>query len=107
MRDDVPPVARLDGIDLTTEGTLTLTKAHELLATGADKQMLKFQTDGASALVRLCLDVDHVHFIVGLTVNPAHQNPELPEELGMKLSVVRSIAEELRKTGKEVTIETV
>ncbi len=107
MRDDVPPLARLDGIDLTTEGTLTLTKAHELLATGADKQMLKFQTDGASALVRLCLDVDHVHFIVGLTVNPAHQNPELPEELGMKLSVVRSIAEELRKTGKEVTIETV
>jgi len=107
MTPDVPPLARLEGIDLTTEGTLTLTKAHELLTSGADKQMLKFQTDAASALARLCLDVDEVHFIVGLTVNPAHQNPELPEELGMKLSIVRSIAEQLRKRGKEVTIETV
>jgi hypothetical protein len=107
MRSDVPPLARLNGIDLTTEGTLTLTKTHELLASGADKQSLKYETDGASELVRLCLGVDHVHFIVGLTVNPAHQNPELPGELGMKLSVVRAIAEELRKRGKEVTIDTV
>jgi len=107
MTPDVPPLARLEGVNLTTERTLTLTKAHELLASGADKQTLKFQIDAASALVRLCLDVDDVHFIVGLTVNPAHQNPELPEELGMKLSVVRAIAEELRKRGKEVTIETV
>jgi hypothetical protein len=107
MRPDVPPLARLEGIDLTTEGTLTLTKAHELLAAGTDKHALRFQTDGASALVRLCLDVDHVHFIVGLTVNPAHQNPQLPGQLGMKLSVVRSIADQLRKRGKDVTIETV
>jgi len=40
-------------------------------------------------------------------VNPAHQNPELPEQLGMKLAAVREIAEELRKRGKEVTIETI
>jgi hypothetical protein len=40
-------------------------------------------------------------------VNPAHQNPDLPRQLGMKLAVVREIAEDLRKRGKEVTIETV
>ncbi|GAI38532.1 unnamed protein product, partial [marine sediment metagenome] len=60
-----------------------------------------------SALVRLCLDVDHIRFIVGLGVNPAHQNPDLPRQLGMKLAVVREIAEGLRKRGKEVTVETV
>jgi len=107
MKPDVPPLARLDGIDLATEGTLTLTKTRDLLASGMDKQTVKFQTDGASAVVRLCLDVDHIHFIVGLSVNPAHQNPDLPRQLGMKLAVVREIAEELRKRGKEVTIETV
>jgi len=107
MKHDVPPLARLEGIDLATEGTLTLTKTRDLLASGADKQTVKFQTDGASAVVRLCLDVDHIHFIVGLSVNPAHQNPDLPRQLGMKLAVVREIAEELRKRGKEVTIETV
>jgi hypothetical protein len=107
MRPDVPPLARVEGIDLISEGILTLTKANELLQSGADNETVKFHADGASALLRLCLDVDHVHFIVGQSVNPAHQNPDLPRQLGMKMAVVREIAEELRKRGKEVTIETV
>jgi hypothetical protein len=107
MKPDVPPLARLEGVDLITEGILTLTKTDELLGSGADKETVKFNTDGASALLRLCLDADHIHFIVGLSVNPAHQNPDLPAQLGMKLATVRSIAEQLRKRDKEVTIETV
>jgi hypothetical protein len=107
MRPDVPPVAKLEGIDLTTEGILTLSKTNDLLNSGADKETVKFGTDGASALLRLCLDVDDIHFIVGRGVNPAHQNPDLPGQLGMKLAVVRDIADALRKRGKEVTIETV
>lgn len=107
MKSDVPPLANVKGIDLTTEGILTLTKVNDLLHSGANKDTVKFHTDGASALVRLCLDVDHIHFIVGLGVNPAHQNPDLPRQLGMKLAVVREIAEELRKRDKEITIETV
>jgi len=106
-KPDVPPLARVEGVDLTTEGILTLTKTNDLLQSGADKETVKFDTDGSSALVRLCLDVDHIHFMVGLSVNPAHQNPDLPRQLGMKLAVVREIAEELRKRGKEVTIETI
>ena len=107
MKPDVPPLARVEGIDLATEGILTLTKTRDLLHSGADKESVKFQTDGASALVRLCLGADHIHFVVGLGVNPAHQNPELPGDLGMKLAVVRSIAEQLQNRGREVTIETV
>ena len=107
IKPDVPPLARMEGVDLTTEGILTLTRANNLIHSGATKETVKFDTDGASALVRLCLDVDYIHFIVGLSVNPAHQNPDLPGQLGMKLAVVREIAEQLRKRGKEVTIETV
>ncbi|MBA7614938.1 hypothetical protein ES703_22212 [subsurface metagenome] len=106
-KPDVPPLARVEGVDLTTEGILTLTKTNDLLHSGADKETVKFDTDGSSALVRLCLDVDHIHFMVGLSMNPAHQNPDLPRQLGMKLAVVREIAEELRKRDKEVTIETI
>jgi hypothetical protein len=106
-KPDVPPLAIVEGVDLTTEGILTLTKANDLLHSGADKETVKFDVDGSSALIRLCLDVDHIHFMVGLSVNPAHQNPDLPRQLGMKLAVVREIAEELRKRGKEVTIETI
>ena len=107
MKPDVPPSARIEGVDLTTEGILTLTRVNDLLHSGANKDSVKFDTDGASALVRLCLDVDHIHFMVGLGVNPAHQNPDLPGQLVMKLTVVRAIAEELRKRGKEVTVETI
>jgi hypothetical protein len=106
MKPDVPPLARMNGIDLITEGILTLTRTNYLLHSEIEKEAVKFKTDGASALIRLLLDVDHIHFIVGLSVNPAHQNPDLPRQLGIKLAVVREIAEELRKRGKEVTIET-
>jgi len=107
MRPDVPPIAHMEHIDLVTEGILTLTRTNELLQNGATKDTVRFRTDGAAALVRLLLGVDHVQFVVGLAVNPAHQNPNLPGQLGMKLAVVREIAEELRRRGIEVNVESV
>jgi hypothetical protein len=106
MKPDVPPLARMQGIDLVTEGILTLTRANELLQSGAGKEAVRFRNDGAAALVRFLLDVDHVHFMVGMAVNPAHQNPNLPHELGIKLAIVHNLAEELRKRGIEVSVET-
>ena len=107
MTPDVPPIARMDGVDLVSEGILTLTQTRSLLQSGADKEAVRFRADGAAALLRLFLDVDHVHFIVGLAVNPAHQNPDLPGQLGIRLATVREVAEELHKRGREATIETV
>lgn len=106
MTPDVPPIARLESIDLVSEGILTLTKTSELLQSGIDRRAVRFQTDGAANLIRLLLGVDHIHFIVGQAVNPAHQNPDLPHQLGIRMAVVREIAAELRERGKEVTIET-
>ena len=105
MTAEVPPVGRIAGVDLVTEGILTLTRVRDLLRAGADRTAIRFLVDGASCLLRLLLDVDHVHFQVGQAVNPAHQNPDLPHELGIRLGVVREIVEELRAQGKEVTFE--
>lgn len=107
MTADVPPKARIEGIDLVSEGILTLTRLSELLQSGATKETVQFRTDAASDLLRLFLSVDHVHFIVGQAVNPAHQNPDLPHHLGIRLAVVKEIAEELRKRGAETSVETV
>ncbi|MCG2658904.1 MAG: SpoIIE family protein phosphatase [Kiritimatiellae bacterium] len=107
MTDDVPPMARLEGVNLVTEGILTLTRTSELLRSGAQKKTVMFKTDGGASLVRLLLDADHVYFLVGQALNPAHQNPELPNRLGIRISVVRDIADELSKRGIEVTIESV
>jgi len=105
MTADVPPMGRLEGVDMVSEGILTLTKVSQLLSSGAQRKQVRFCNDGASSLLRLLLEMDHVHFMVGLAVNPAHQNPDLPHVLGIRMAVVREIAEELRKRGKEVSIE--
>ena len=107
ITDDVPPMGKLEGIDLVSEGILTLTRASELLRSGIKKSDVRFQTDGAANLIRMLLGADHVHFIIGQAVNPAHQNPELPHQLGIRHMVVQEIGEELKERGKEVTYETV
>ncbi len=104
---DVPPMAYLKGIDLVTEGILTLTRVSGYLQSGAGKKEVEFKNDGASNLLRLLLEVDHVHFIVGQSINPAHQNPDLPHQLDIRQTVIREIMEELAKRGKEVTMESV
>jgi hypothetical protein len=102
---DVPPIARLAGMDLVTEGILTLTRLRDMLRAGTERSAVRFQVDGASSLLRLLLEVDHVHFLVGQAVNPAHQNPDLPHQLGIRVGIVREIVDELRRLGKEVTVE--
>jgi hypothetical protein len=107
MTNEVPPIARLKGIDLVSEGILTLTRTNELLRSGTDRKKVMFRVDGAASLLRLFLESDHIHFVVGQAVNPAHQNPDLPHQLGIRVKVVRELAEALRAKGKEVTIEQV
>jgi hypothetical protein len=104
---DVPPIARMEGIDLVSEGILTLTRVSDLLRSGIGKKDVMFRTDGAANLIRLLLDADHIHFIVGHAVNPAHQNPELPNQLGIRMKVVQEIEEALIKLGKDVTVDSV
>jgi hypothetical protein len=107
ITDDVPPMGQLEGIDLVSEGILTLTRVNTLLDSGKEKKDVRFKTDGASSLIRVLLSADHIHFIVGQAVNPAHQNPELPHQLGIRQHVVQEIGDELIRRGKEVSYEAV
>jgi hypothetical protein len=107
ITEDVPPIARLQGVDLVTEGILTLTQVRDMLREGTELKTVQYRNDGAASLLRHLLEVDHIHFIVGQAVNPAHQNPDLPHQLGIRMTVVREIAAELRNLNREVTIEVV
>jgi hypothetical protein len=104
---DVPPVGRVAGLDLVTEGILTLTQVREMLRSKTGLEEVKFRNDGAAALIRLFLESDEVRFTVGQAVNPAHQNPDLPHQLGIRLSVVREIVGELKKRHIETRIDVV
>lgn len=107
----VPPTAKIPGIDLVTEGVLTVGKALDYIKeyTSADNHDAGFmlnKKDGATLLARFLLeDCTEVRFLVGQALNPAHQNPGMPVSLGLKLNLIKDLAKELEQTGKKVTME--
>ncbi len=108
----IPPIAEIEGIDLTTEGVLTLQKTLSLIkqCTLSDSTMLDYinlnKKDGASRLAKVLVEEsNHINFFVGRAMNPAHQNPGFPLNLSLKLKLVEEIAECIRSTGKQVNIE--
>lgn len=108
---DVPPTAHIRGIDLVTEGVLTLRKTIDKLRaymnsdTGQEARKGYEGLDGASQLAKLLLeDCTQLNLWVGKAVNPAHQNPDFPLDLGIKLKVVSELAGIMEKLGKKVQL---
>ena len=94
-RENVPPMAKMEGINLITEGTLTLNEAAEILTRGSDPERL--DTNAAMKLVRNLLESDIISFVVGTRINEAHQNPDLPVDLDIRRNLVKKIADVLNK----------
>jgi len=105
LREDVPPVGILEGVDLVTEGVLTLSLVLRRLRQGVKEEDVRYEKDGASRLLALLFEADEVAIIGGRAINPAHQNPRLSGELSLKARILEEIAEELRKRGKMVHLE--
>lgn len=106
----VPPIAKIPGIDLVTEGVLTLGKALEIIkaaTSGGNFESFNLnKTDGATLLAKMFLEEStQVDFLVGRALNPAHQNPGMPVSLGLKLNLIKELAAAIEKTGKTVNIE--
>ncbi|MEI6436391.1 MAG: SpoIIE family protein phosphatase [Bacteroidota bacterium] len=101
---ELPPVSYMNGVDLITEGILTLSKASELL-----KKYNSNYSPGkgpADEIIRFILESDEIHFLVGTNINVAHQDPTLPIELELRRTVVHRIARTLEeKFLKEVTMK--
>lgn len=99
---EVPPYGRLRGVDLVTEGIITLSKTLEALKNGGGENKSPEQKNAVSLLTKIFLESDNIKFLVGKAINPAHQNPDLPLNLALKLQVVKEIAETLEQRGKKV-----
>lgn len=104
MDERVPPTGVLPGIDLVTEGMLTLTYTLANLKKGLKAADLHYKRDGASRLTLQLLDADNVDFMVGRAINPAHQSPDMPADLALKNRVVEEIVQILRGMGKTVEV---
>jgi hypothetical protein len=87
---ELPPESFLEGIDLVTEGILTLQKVNEILK--SYNNSVKLGKGPADKIVRLVMESDEIHFIIGTRINIAHQDPNLPVDLEMRRTVVKRIA---------------
>jgi hypothetical protein len=101
---ELPPESFLEGIDLVTEGILTLQKVNELLKTFNNS--VRLGKGPADKIVKMFMDSDEIHFIIGTRINIAHQDPNLPVELEIRRTVVKRIARLLEdKWLKKVNFE--
>ncbi|MDY5930423.1 MAG: SpoIIE family protein phosphatase [Candidatus Ornithospirochaeta sp.] len=96
---DVPPSSKMEGIDLVTEGMLTLSKVATILEKKED--LASMPDNPAKRFVEILLDSDQVHFLVGTKINEAHQDPNIPVEIGIR----RTIIGRLRKALEEIYLK--
>lgn len=108
-KSDVPPIAEIEGVDLVTEGVITINKvleyAKNYLEDNESYQQWSFKRDGASLICRLLFEeATDINFFVGRAINPAHQNPELPINFNIKMNLVKELSACLEKMGKRIKV---
>ena len=106
---EIPPIAEMDGVDLVTEGVITINKvvayAKDYLQDNETYSTWAFKKDGASRIARLLFEeATDINFYVGRAINPAHQNPDLPINFSIKMNLVQELSECLKKMGKRIKI---
>ena len=108
-QSDIPPIAEIEGVDLVTEGVITinrvLTYAKDYLADNEKYTQWSCKRDGASLICRLLFEeATDINFFVGRAVNPAHQNPDLPINFNIKMNLAAELSDCLKKMGKKVKL---
>ena len=106
---DIPPIAYLEGVDLVTEGVITVNRvveyAKDYLGENKSYETWSSGKDGASLISRLLFEeATDINFYVGKAINPAHQNPDLPINFNIKMNLVQELSEALKKMGKRIKV---
>ena len=108
-RSDIPPIAEIEGVDLVTEGVITVNRvveyAKDYLRDNESYEQWGYKRDGASLICRMLFEeATDINFFVGRAVNPAHQNPDLPINFNIKMNLVEELSECLKKMGKRIKV---
>lgn len=105
----IPPMARIDGVDLVSEGVITINQvlayAKDFLGDNKFYIVWSKKDDAASVLTRILIqDATDINFYVGTAINPAHQNSDLPISFSIKMQLVEELKTCLEKMGKMVNV---
>ena len=101
-----PPIAHLDGVDLVTEGILTLGQTVSLLEKAETIHDLPPGSDAASRLARILLSADQIRLVVGNAINP-NQVSDLIRGESMRMLYVKEIVRQMERRNKQVVLERV
>ena len=107
--DDIPPMGSIEGVDLVTEGILTINRvldyAKDYLRDNETYSRWCYKRDGASLLARMLFEeATDINFFVGRAVNPAHQTAELAISFEIKMRLIRELADCLKEMGKTIRV---
>ena len=105
----IPPTGKIEGVDLVTEGVLTLSRTVDILRDYLNKEADSFyfhrldEENGAAMIAKMLLEeCTDLHVFIGKAINPAHQNPGLPSDLSIKMKLIDELCELVKKLGKNV-----
>lgn len=100
LNDGLPPISRMEDVDLVTEGVMTLSKVERILRDGLPSGALE---DGAGErIVKLILNSDSIQFLVGTSSNEYHFDLQYK----MRVQLIKDIADIVeRKYLKQVALK--
>ena len=106
---EIPPTAKIKGVDLVTEGVITMSRvleyARDYLKDNERYTDWSYKKDGASSIARMLFEeATDINFYVGRAVNPAHQNPNLPIGFNIKMRLIEELSECLKNMGKKIKV---
>lgn len=106
---DIPPMATIPGIDLVTEGVITLKKTVEIIrnyySNTNEKSVLTElnKKNGASLIAKTLIEeCTHFNMFIGQKINSAHHNNDLSHDLGIKLLIMEELYSLMTRAGKVV-----
>ena len=105
----IPPTATIEGVDLVTEGVITINRvveyAKDYVSENKYYDVWCFKHDGASLISRMLFEeATDINFFVGRAINPAHQNPDLPINFNIKMNLVEELTKYLKQMGKRIKV---
>ena len=108
MDETIPPMSIIDGVDLVTEGMLTLQRVTEYAEDYLGRNSRSFDwncsLDGASLIASaLFEEATDINFFIGTAMNTAYQD-EAEYGYKLKMKIGEKLVSQLRAMNKTVNV---
>jgi len=107
--EEIPSTACIEGVDLVTEGVITLEKvlkiAKQYSVTSNISLDLRNKIDGASMIAKILFEEStDINFFIGNAINPVHDDSNSHISYTIKLGIIRELEKILSNMGKNVKV---